>query len=304
MGTVLKIQRYCIQDGPGIRTTVFLKGCPLHCLWCHNPESLRSAPEPMWHANLCQHCGACAAKCAKGCHTYQGGKHTFQSQGCTGCGECQGVCSHKALESVGQSMTADEVLAQVNRDKIFYRDTGGMTLSGGEPLAQPHFAIELLERARAAGIHTAIETSGFAPRNVVKAILPFTDIFLFDWKETDPYLHQCFTGQDNLLIQSNLAFVCSQGKQVILRCPIIPGYNNREDHFAGIAQWTHTFPTITGVDIEPYHNLGTGKIQCLGKEAGPCFDIPSLEEIAQWKARLSALCRCPVSVPAYDTAQP
>lgn len=246
-GYIFNIQRFCVNDGPGIRTTVFLKGCPLSCVWCHNPESQNYKPEML-----------------------------FYKEKCTGCGRCKGVtvsdiefvCYNGAKEICGKSVDSDYVISEVLKDKIFYDTSGGgMTLSGGEPLSQPVFALELLQKAKENGIHTAIETCGFVKSEIVREAAEFCDLFLFDYKETDPILHKEYTGQDNSLILDNLGLLNTLGKKAVLRCPIIPGFNDKDEHFLGIAETANQYDCIVHIEIEPYHSLGVGKYDALGRKS-------------------------------------
>lgn len=304
MGTVFKIQRYCIHDGPGIRTTVFLKGCPLNCLWCHNPESKKKTPEILWHRSKCRHCGRCSSICPSLCHSMEDGKHGFHSENCQHCFQCVSACPCEALERVGNEMTAEEVVAQVERDRIFYSSSGGgMTVSGGEPFAQPEFLLALLMSAKEKGIHTAIETCGFTSVENMRQAAVYTDLFLFDWKETDPVLHKSDTGQDNQKILENLELLSQLRKPVILRCPVIPGYNDRDDHFLGIADLTNRFDNIIQVDMEPYHNLGQSKESGLGKRSVRSISPPDESQVDKWRNKLEKICRCPVKVPAFDQSK-
>lgn len=247
-GKIFDIQRFCVHDGPGIRTTVFLKGCPLRCLWCHNPESQTSEPETLFYRERCVGCGRCREAAT----------------------DPDFVCFHGAREVCGKTVSTDEVLAQVLRDRLFYQNSGGgVTLSGGEPLAQHAFCRELLQTFKQHDLHTAIETSGFASRDHFKSIAAYVDLFLFDYKEADPHKHRQFTGVDNAPILENLALLAEMRKPVILRCPIVPGCNDRNDHFEGIAQTVDRFENVLHVELMPYHSLGEGKRAALGKEGMP-----------------------------------
>ena len=260
-GIIYNIQKFCVNDGPGIRTNVFFKGCPLRCVWCHNPESQNLSSEIM-----------------------------FYSDKCTGCGRCKNltvrdndfICYNGAKEICGKTVAVDEILAEVLKDKIFYDNSGGgITLSGGEPLYQFDFSLELLKQSKENGLHTVIETCGFSAPDNIKRIAEFTDLFLFDYKETNPILHKRFTGAANEQILHNLSLLNTLGKKVILRCPIIPGYNDRNDHFCGIAETANRYDCIDHVEIEPYHALGTGKYEALGRE---CLNIavPEVSAVDEW----------------------
>ena len=286
-GSIFNIQKFCVNDGPGIRTTVFLKGCPLRCLWCHNPESQSPAPEILFYADKCRMCGKCAAVCPHSCHAFDGGVHTFDRTHCAKCFACTSIgCG--ALEQAGKEVTVDEVLAEVLKDRVFYENSGGgVTLSGGEPLVQLAFSLELLQAVKEAGLHTAMETCGLASHRDIRTIAAYTDLFLFDCKETDPDRHRQFTGVDNRLILENLALLDELKKEIILRCPIIPGCNDREEHFRGIASIANRFDSITHIELEPYHALGEGKYRSLGLEPHP-FHTPDEQEKAGWLAAVQS----------------
>lgn len=267
-GNIFNIQRFCVNDGPGIRTTVFLKGCPLSCEWCHNPESQSFKPEIL-----------------------------FYKDKCTGCGRCRGltvsdtdfICFNDAKEICGKTVVSDYVISEVLKDKIFYDTSGGgMTLSGGEPLFQPEFTLRLLQKAKENGVHTAMETCGLANAKLFGSVAEYTDLFLFDYKETDPTLHKQFTGVDNRLILDNLSLINALGKQVILRCPIIPGYNDRVDHFSGIAETANCFDCIEHIEIEPYHSLGSGKYEALGRK-NTKITVPEASSVDGWPKILRSL---------------
>ncbi len=297
-GTVFNIQRFCTQDGPGIRTTVFLKGCPLHCAWCHNPESHRAAPELLFSPDKCIGCGDCAAVCEKGLHRMQDGLHGFDRRGCTGCGRCAEACCTGALELCGHTSTPEEVLATVLRDREFYKNTGGgMTLSGGEPLAQPQFTLALLKAARAEGLHICMETCGHGDPAVVREAAQYVDLFLFDCKLTDTALHRQYTGMDNALILQNMAALDAMDADLVLRCPILPDVNLNEAHFDGIAALADRFSSIRQIDLEPYHPLGISKAERLGRAAA--YDRTTLlerSELEPFAEKLRARTGLPVNI--------
>ncbi len=266
MGTVFNIQKFSLNDGPGIRTTVFLKGCPLNCIWCHNPESKKIYPELFYVPNKCIGCTLCLSVCPNNCHSFLENTHIFNRDTCTLCGKCATVCAPKALEIVGEEKSVEEVLKEVLKDKPFYENSGGgVTISGGEPMANPCFTYELLKAFKENGLHTAIETSGFGKKEDFIKIAPLVDLFLFDYKETDPKLHKEFTGVSNELILENLKMLDDLGNKIILRCPIIPGYNDRKEHFEGISNTANSLKNILEINIEPYHPLGKSKAEQLGK---------------------------------------
>jgi len=264
-GRIFEIQRFCIDDGPGIRTTVFLKGCPLSCIWCHNPEGVGTESVLFFQPDKCIGCGYCVRVCEHDAHAITPEGHGLDRAQCVACGTCAVECYAGALELVGREVTVAEVLDEVVRDEAFYRTSGGgMTLSGGEPLLQIDFAEALLMGARDRGLHCCVETSGLVAESRLARVMPHVDLFLYDLKETDPERHRKYTGQSNTRVLANLRFLHDQGASILLRLPVIPGLNDRSDHFSAVAALYHSLPGITGVQIMPYHPLGTGKLERLG----------------------------------------
>lgn len=282
-GLVFDIQRFALHDGPGIRTTVFLKGCPLRCPWCHNPEGRAALPELRFDPAHCLHCGACVPACPRGGHRLEHGSHRFDRDLCRVCGLCAAACPTGALEICGASRSVGEVLEVVLRDRHYYRDSGGgLTLSGGEPLLQPEFAAALLAAARREGLHTAVETSGTAPWDRWGALREVTDLFLYDLKEMDPGRHQRVIGSPLALVLDNLARLASSGATVVVRLPLVPGYNAREDHLRRAAEMIAALPGQPAVDLLPYHRLGEAKRQTLGLPSNGQAQPPADADVAGW----------------------
>ncbi len=260
---IINIQRMSVHDGDGLRTTVFLKGCPMMCIWCHNPESQTFENESLYRADKCAACGACVSACPKGCHEIGGEVHRFNRESCDGCGKCINVCPTGALQAAAREYTVDQVLQIVLRDKLFYGENGGMTVSGGEPMSQIAFLTQLCQKAKAAGLNVNVETSGYCPTEFFDRVLPYVDEFLYDIKAL-PEDHKELTGVESDLILKNLAYITQKGATVVLRCPIIPGCNDKERHYAFIADLARKH-RVKRVDLEPYHAFGLGKYAQLGK---------------------------------------
>jgi glycyl-radical enzyme activating protein len=266
-GVVIDILRCSMHDGPGIRTTVFLKGCPLRCKWCHNPESQAYNPEIYYNNDRCTRCQACVTACNQGCHILKEGNHIYKRKNCINCGECINTCIYGGLEWKGKYLEVETIFNEVNADKNYYNASGGgLTLSGGEPMAQFEFTISLLEKARIENIHTCIETCGFTTEENYGSILPLVDLFLFDYKATDSIKHKALTGVDNTLVLSNLDFLYRHEAPILLRCPMVQGVNDTDDHLKGIAEMSKRYTKLKGIEIMPYHNMGAVKSERIGKD--------------------------------------
>ena len=282
MGIVFDIQRFCVNDGPGIRTVVFLKGCPLKCLWCHNPESNSIKRQLYCEWNRCAHCGTCAAVCGRRVHEMDHGVHRLRFSDCMLCGACLEICPQGALGIYGRERSAGEVAAEVMKDCDYYEDSGGgVTISGGEPMAQADYVQELCRALKGAGLHVCMETSGFAPWEAYRSLLPDVDLFLFDYKATGEELHRRLTGVGQSLILANLRLLLEAGKNVRLRFPVIPGYNLSEEHLRAIASLSRS--GVSAVDMIPYHDMGKGKAKNIGSDLY-LSDVrtPEQDEVERW----------------------
>jgi pyruvate formate lyase activating enzyme len=251
-GLIFHLMRFSLRDGPGIRTTVFLKGCPLRCAWCHNPEGQSFGPSLMLFEERCRHCGDCALVCPHGLSE------------CEACGRCAEACVAEARQLAGRWMSVAEALAEIGRDVVFFDQSGGgVTLSGGEPLAQPEFAAALLAACRARGIHTALDTCGLAPADVLLRVAAHADLVLFDLKTIEGGLHVQYTGAPNTAILENLEALAAAGRSVIVRYPLIPGVNDGAGELRAMAEFLRPLG-LRRVDLLPYHRMGIDKYRRLG----------------------------------------
>jgi len=289
-GRVFNIQRFSTHDGPGIRTTVFLKGCPLSCPWCHNPEGIDPRPRLVYLADLCLGCGRCAEACPEEAHAIRGGEHRFVPHHCRACGRCVGVCPAGAVELVGRDMTAADVLEAVRKDRAFYDSSGGgVTLSGGEPLYQLDFAWAVLRLAKIEGLHTCVDTSGCMGFDALDRVREMVDLFLFDVKDTNAARHLAHTGLAAEPILAGLRRLHAAGARIRIRVPIVPGCTDFDDNAEGLARLLAQLPKIEAVELMPYHPLGLGKLERLGLERriAPEIGPPSRERLAWWAKTLA-----------------
>lgn len=269
--TVFGIKRFAVHDGDGIRTTVFFKGCPLSCRWCHNPEGISGKPQLAFYREKCVSCGKCVSVCDANVMT--DGKHIVDREKCTVCGKCVSVCPREAFTVFGNETTVEELLPQLLTDRDFYETSGGgVTLSGGECLMQADFCAELLRALKAEHINTAVDTCGYVPREALDKVIPDTDVFLYDIKHWDEKAHIRGTGKSNRLILDNLAYLASRSCAIEIRIPLIPGYN--DDAIAPIGLLLSGYPSITRVRLLAYHNLAQSKYASLGSS----HKMPDLRE--------------------------
>jgi pyruvate formate lyase activating enzyme len=259
-GLVFDIKRYAIHDGPGIRTTVFFKGCPLRCQWCHNPESWKDNPEPALRRNRCLRCGRCVEICPQDAISLTEDLPLTDPEKCTLCGECIETCPGDAREIIGRRMTVAEVMTEIEKDIIFYdQSAGGATFSGGEPLMQAEFLLALLNQCRKKQVHAAVDTSCWAQPDLVDAVAEKTDLFLCDIKHTDSDAHRRLTGVENTLILANIKRLSQAGKRIIIRIPIIPGFNDAPENIEATGKFAASLPGVLRIDILPYNRGGNEK---------------------------------------------
>lgn len=282
---VADIQRFCMHDGPGIRTTIFLKGCPLSCVWCHNPETQSNKRELLYYETKCIGCGACAV-CNQNAHKFSD-YHTIQRDLCIDCGECATECPAGALEIVGKEYTIQELLKIIGKDRAFYDENGGVTLSGGEPFMQPQESLSLLAQCKEIGIHTAVETCGYFSPDILDLAVPLTDLLLWDIKDTDPKRHKEYTGVSNEMIINNLKLADSMGAKTRIRCILVSNINTTIEHYNGIVDIYNQLNNCEGVEFVPYHSFGGAKAVALGRfNSGNDSWIPSKERVSDAKEYL------------------
>lgn len=266
LGTIINIQKYCVHDGPGIRTTVFFKGCPLRCWWCHNPESHNPKHEIMFFQERCTGCGICIKRCPQNAIEVINSVPTTDKQKCSLCGKCTNFCPNNAREYVGEDITAKELIKEIIKDRVFYEESGGgVTFSGGEPLIHTDFLNEVLKICKDGGIHTAIETSGYAPWDNFEKTLDKVDLFLYDLKLMNSERHKKYMGVGNEVILENLKKLSDRGCNLFIRMPVIAGVNDDEDHINESIRFLKNIK-ILQVNLLPYHKMGMDKYRRLNKD--------------------------------------
>lgn len=264
-GTVFDIQRFSLHDGPGIRTIVFLKGCPLSCQWCSNPESQNVKPVIMFKKADCLHCGRCITACKRGAISPDN-KNWINRDVCSGCGECANACPAGALVLKGKTMSIQQVIRELKKDATTYRRSGGgITLSGGEPLVQYEFASQLLQACKGQGWSTAIETTGIGSAEAIEKVIPYVDTVLLDIKHMDEEQHKKYTGGSNELVFKRAPRIC-QISNTVIRVPVIPGFNYSVDAIKKIAEYARTLAGIRSIHLLPYHSFGENKYDLMGKD--------------------------------------
>jgi len=289
-GEIFDIKKYAIHDGPGIRTTVFFKGCPLSCWWCHNPESLGTATQRLYRGERCIGCQECLAACSNGAIRQFEDQLQWIAADCRYCRICAKVCPAEAVEFIGQTMTVDEVVAEIAKDTLFYDQSGGgVTISGGEPLMQPSFLIQLLDACGEQGLHRTVDTSGQADTQTLLETALRTDLFLYDLKHMDPEKHYHYTGVSNDMILTNLKQLSRQGARIIIRLPVIPGINADEENIERTGALAATLPGVIGISILPYHCAAEAKYRNLDLK-NKAFDIqrPTADVIASVARQLAS----------------
>jgi len=288
-GLIFDIKRYAIYDGPGIRTTVFFKGCPLHCPWCHNPEGQDSNPELSYNETRClKGCTECIKICPKDALSRLNHDISIDREKCDLCGDCAPACPTQALEILGREVSVEEVMKEIEKDRVFYEESaGGVTFSGGEPLAQLEFLNSLLKQCKKKGIHTVLDTCGYAPFDDMEIIADKVDLFLYDFKLMDDEKHREATGVSNKLIIENLKKLTDKSSKIVVRIPIIEGVNDADENITETARFIASLPDIKEISLLPYHKGGRQKYARLSKASKmDKTPSPSREKIERIKKKL------------------
>jgi pyruvate formate lyase activating enzyme len=275
---VLSVSRMTVHNGPGIRTLLLFKGCPLRCVWCSTPESQSTQPELGVFPDKCIHCNACLDVCPKGAIRLNEKACTVDRASCDGCGKCVSVCNAEALRLLGREMTVGELVAEARKDAVAFKHShGGVTLSGGEPLLQPEFTVALVRALAAEGISVGVDTCGYVPRETIKRVLPYVDYFLWDVKMVNERRHTQLTGVSSRRILHNLRFVSEQGTPIYIRVPLVPGYTDREEDLKSVCHLAQRLASVVEVDLLPMHHLGQARYLSLGRDY-PIENAPFIPE--------------------------
>lgn len=286
-GRLFDIKRYAIHDGPGIRTTVFLKGCPLMCPWCHNPEGVEPGVQLMWWEGRCLGCRVCEEACPVGAISFSDEGLAVDDGRCDACGKCAAACYPHALETVGREVSVEETMLEIEKDRVFYDQSGGgATFSGGEPLMQPQFLKEVLKECKSRGIHTAVDTSGYVEPEILSSLMTDVDLFLYDIKIMDDEVHRRVTGASNRVTLKNLEMLAEHRAAVAVRLSIIPGVTDSAENIDDVGAFVSSLGSVRDVHVLPYHRVGVEKAGRLrGSKKPPVYATPSAEEVQQ-------ICEC------------
>lgn len=288
-GIVFEIQRFALDEGPGIRSCVYLKGCNMRCAWCDRPEGIRPDAELSYDFERCVECGQCTRLCPD-VHRTDSGRHELHRANCQVCGRCAEGCLYGALRVIGRRMEHGEVLQEVLRDRRYFDQSGGgLTLTGGEPLAQPEFSEALLREAKKAGLHTCVATNANALISGLAELMPHTDLFLMDYKLSDPDQAERHTGAESYIALSNIRALGMLGANVVIRCPIIEGLNDNDEHLKAIAELSSGYPSVLGFELIGYRADGLARAKRIGQQPPSKFDEPTDERLEQWKRRVLEL---------------
>lgn len=286
--TLFNIQRFSLNDGSGIRTTVFFKGCNFKCAWCHNPESFSSVPQISVDHNKCTNCRKCETACENKVHIFNNNSHTINEEACTHCLSCVDICPSKAISVIGKEWTIEETVSECMKDKMYYqKDNGGVTFSGGEATLQYDFLLELAKSLKELGIHTCLETNGALSSKKLTELSKYIDVFLFDFKHYDDNLHKKYIGSSNKIVFESLQLLGKLNKNVVLRCPIIPNINDCDQHFDMINSLKQKYKNISKVELMPYHSIGTSKWNNLSMDYSlEKTVVPDEAMIEKWKSKI------------------